>query len=165
MTFGVGWLTYDILPPTPPRYVNFLQLFYLFWFCFFSCTFFLAIIFVCVSLVSEQALISYYLYDMWLLSLSVMQYQFQMPVLIEIKFWICSLAMNTSFWYIRMYDTWAGVMQIRLSSCPCIILFSFRAKLLQLLTKTHLTPDPYNWKRQGSCVYKASYKWIHKWNQ
>ena len=73
--------------------------------------------------------------------------------------------MNTLFGYVRMNDRVAGFMQIRLSSCACVTLFSSRARLLQLLTKTYLTLDPQIEKDRCSYVYKASYKWIHKWNQ
>ena len=80
-----------------------------------------------------------------------MQYQFQMPVLIKIKFRICSLAVNTSFWYIRMSDRGAGVTQIRLSSCACIILFSvfFQGQVITVADQDSSRAGPIKLKKTG----------------
>ena len=56
---------------------------------------------------------------MWLLLLSVMQYQFHQNQMLNMVF-----ASEHFIWYIRINDRGTGVMQIRLSSCACIILFS-----------------------------------------
>ena len=61
------------------------------------------------------------------------------------------LAVNTSFWYIRMNDRGAGVMQIRLSNCACIILFSvfFQGQVVTIADQDPFRTGPIKLKRQG----------------
>ena len=80
-----------------------------------------------------------------------MQYQFQMPIWIKIKCWIWSLAVNTLFGYVRMNDRGTGVMQIRLSSCACIILFSvlFQGQVVTIADQHSSHTGPIKLKKTG----------------
>ena len=88
---------------------------------------------------------------MWLLLLSVTQYQFHQNQMLNMVFgskhFIC---------YIWINDRGTGVMQIRLSSCACIILFSvfFQGQVVTIADQDSSHTGPIKLKKTG--VYKAS---------
>ena len=58
------------------------------------------------------------------------------------------MAVNTSFWYVRMNDRGAGVMQVRLS---CIILFSvfFQGQVVTIADQDPSRTGPIKLKKTG----------------
>ena len=61
------------------------------------------------------------------------------------------MAVNTSFWYIRINDRGTGVMQIKLCSCACIILFSvfFQGQVVTIADQDLSRPGPMKLKKTG----------------
>uniref|UniRef100_UPI0025CEBAEB hypothetical protein n=1 Tax=Thiolapillus sp. TaxID=2017437 RepID=UPI0025CEBAEB len=55
------------------------------------------------------------------------------------------------FWYIRMSDRGAGVTQMRLSSCACIILFSvfFQGQVITVADQDSSRTGPIKLKKTG----------------
>ena len=81
MEFGVGCPTYDILAPTLPTMLIFFSFFFFLSLSYTFFFYFLALICVCVWLVSEQVLIFCMVCGYYCWVLTVLQYQFQMPIL------------------------------------------------------------------------------------
>ena len=61
------------------------------------------------------------------------------------------MAVNSSFWYIRINDRGTGVMQIKLCSCACIILLSvfFQGQVVTIADQDPSRTGPIQLKKTG----------------